>query len=131
MKTVEVAAAIIQRDGRVLATQRGYGELAGGWEFPGGKLEQGEDPEHAVVREVREEMGATIAVDSLLAVIDYEYDTFHLHMHCFLVHVESGVLELREHSDARWLDATTIESVDWLPADIQIVELLKREGVVI
>ena len=130
MKTVNVVAAIIKQGGKILATQRGYGAFAGGWEFPGGKIEPGETPEQAAVREIREELGATIAVDAPFAVVDYDYDAFHLHMHCLLAHVESGELQLREHKAARWLDAATIDDVDWLPADIQVVSALKIRGVV-
>ena len=126
MKTVEVVAAIIEEEGRVLATQRGYGEFAGGWEFPGGKIEPGETPQDALVREIHEELEAHIAVGDLLDVVDYDYDTFHLHMRCYLCHVSSGQLELHEHSAARWLDASALDSVEWLPADIQLIEAIRR-----
>ena len=122
MKTIEVVAAIIMRDGEVLATQRGYGEHAGGWEFPGGKVEPGESPEAAIVREIREELGVVIAIDSLATVVDHEYETFHLHMRCFLCHIVEGMLELREHSAARWLAIDEIDSVAWLPADMKVLQ---------
>lgn len=128
MKTIDVVAAIIWQEGKILATQRGYGDFAGGWEFPGGKVEAGETPEQAIVREIREELGATIGVDSLFTVVDYDYDTFHLHMHCFRAHVENGELQLREHRAARWLDAETLDDVAWLPADVQVIDKLKLLG---
>ena len=128
MKTIDVAAAIICHEGKILATQRGYGEFAGGWEFPGGKVEPHETPEQAIVREIREELGATIAVDSHLVTIDHDYEAFHLHMACFLAHVTEGKLELHEHSSARWVDADTIDGVDWLPADLKVVAAIKESG---
>ena len=129
MKTVNVVAAIIKQGNRILGTQRGYGDFAGGWEFPGGKIEQGETPEQAVVREIHEELEAAIAVERLVTVVDYDYDTFHLHMHCFLCHVASGHLELHEHMAAKWLDAATIDSVGWLPADEGVVQAIKDQGI--
>ena len=129
MKSIDVVAAIICHDGTILATQRGYGDFAGGWEFPGGKIEAGETPEEAVVREVEEELDVVIGVDSLLIVVDYDYETFHLHMYCFLAHIEQGEPHLLEHSAAKWLDSSTIDSVDWLPADIQVVNAIKDAGV--
>jgi len=129
MKYINVVAAIIKQGNKILATQRGYGDLAGGWEFPGGKIEEGETPEEALVREIHEELEALIEVDSLVTVVDYDYDTFHLHMHCFLCHVASGQLELHEHMAARWLDAENIDSVAWLPADEAVVVAIKEQGV--
>ena len=125
MKTINVVAAIIKQGNTILATQRGYGEFAGGWEFPGGKIEQGETPEQALVREIHEELEAHIAVGRLLVVVDHDYDTFHLHMQCFLCHMASGQLELHEHMAARWLDADALDSVAWLPADEGVVQAIK------
>lgn len=129
MKTLNVVAAIIQHEGKVLATQRGYGDFAGGWEFPGGKIEPDETPEDALVREIREELDTLVGVESLLTVVDHDYETFHLHMHCFLSHIEKGEPHLLEHSAAKWLGADAIDSVDWLPADIQVVEAIKAANV--
>lgn len=129
MKSVDVVAAIIVREGKVLATQRGYGDLAGGWEFPGGKIEPGESPEEAVAREIREELDVDVGVGRLLAAVDHDYEKFHLHMRCFLARIERGEPRLVEHRAARWLGAADIASVAWLPADIQVVEAIKRAGV--
>ena len=129
MKTVEVAAAISERDGKILATQRGYGTFKDGWEFPGGKLEPGELPIEALVREIREELDATIDVERPVCVIDYSYDDFCLHMHCFLCHLKDGSFTLLEHEASRWLGAHELFSVDWLPADIQVIEEIRRQGI--
>ena len=129
MKTVDVVAAIIKQGDKILATQRGYGDFAGGWEFPGGKIEQGETPEQAIVREIHEELEARIAVDSLVTVVDHDYSAFHLHMHCFLCHVVDGRLELHEHTAARWLDRESIDSVAWLPADEKVIQAIKDQGI--
>lgn len=126
MKSIDVVAAIIRHDGKILATQRGYGDFAGGWEFPGGKIEPGETPEEAIVREIQEELDATIAVDFHLVTIDHDYPKFHLHMACFVSHVAEGHLELHEHSSARWVDENTIDDVDWLPADLKVVAAIKE-----
>lgn len=129
MKSIDVVAAVIVREGKVLATQRGHGEHAGGWEFPGGKIEAGETPEEAVVREIREELDVTVAVDSLLVVVDHDYELFHLHMFCFLAHVVDGALRLNEHRAAKWVDGSTIGEVAWLPADVKVVDALVARGV--
>ena len=129
MKTIDVVAAMILHEGKVLATQRGYGDMAGWWEFPGGKIEPGETPEEALVREIHEELDATIDVDEHLITVDHDYETFHLHMRCFLAHIEEGEPHLLEHSAAKWLDDKTIDSVDWLPADTQVIEAIKEAGV--
>ena len=124
MKQIEVVAAIIRKGDKVFATQRGYGEFKDWWEFPGGKMEPGETPEQALVREIREELSAEISVDRFLCTVDYDYPQFHLTMHCFWCHVESGSLTLKEHEAARWLSKEQLDSVDWLPADVKVVEQL-------
>jgi len=120
MKSIEVVAAIIVRDGKIFATQRGYGEWRDYWEFPGGKMEPGEKPEEALVREIREELATEIAVDRFVCTIEHDYPTFHLTMHNYLCHVVSGNLELLEHEAARWLSLDNLDSVQWLPADLKI-----------
>ena len=125
MKTVEVVAAVIVRDERVFATQRGYGDFKGGWEFPGGKVEAGEAPEQALVREIHEELEAAIAVDRYLTTVEYDYPTFHLSMRCYICHVERGHLVLLEHSAAKWLALEELDTVDWLPADVVVVDALR------
>ena len=122
MKTVEVVAAVIVKDGQVFATQRGYGQWKGWWEFPGGKMEAGETPEAALVREIREELDAEIAVGELLDTIEWDYPEFHLTMHCFICGLLSDSLHLNEHEAAAWLTAETLRSVNWLPADIVILD---------
>ena len=121
-----MVAAVIHDGGRILATQRGYGEFKDKWEFPGGKMEAGEGREEALRREIREELDAEIAVGKLLCTVEYDYPAFHLTMHCYLCSVVSGTLELKEHESARWLSADGLESVDWLPADLQILPLIKE-----
>ena len=127
MKTIEVVAAIIHQDGRILATQRGYGEYRGLWEFPGGKMEPGEMEEQAIVREIGEELNVEIGVERKVFTVEHDYPQFHLRMHCFWCSILSGVLELREHQSARWLEQTEWESVEWLPADVAVVEALRKE----
>lgn len=129
MKTVNVVAAIIQRGGEVLATERGYGEFAGGWEFPGGKVEPGEQPAEALVREIHEELDASIAVERHVCTVDYDYATFHLHMQCFLCHLTSD-FTLLEHHAARWVDGASIDDVAWLPADTTVIDAIKQQGIV-
>ncbi|MCI6628724.1 MAG: 8-oxo-dGTP diphosphatase MutT [Bacteroidales bacterium] len=121
MKTIRVVAAIIVENGRVFATQRGYGDFKDGWEFPGGKIEAGESPEQALVREIREELDTEIRVERLLRTVEWDYPTFHLSMDCFICKIESGDLHLREHEAARWLDLEHLNDVDWLPADLQLI----------
>ena len=127
VKRIEVVAAIIHDgDGRIFATQRGYGEWKGWWEFPGGKIELGESPEEALLREIREELEACIVIEKLVTTVEWDYPKFHLTMHCYWCHVESGTLILKEHEAARWLDANELESVKWLPADRQVNEILQQ-----
>ena len=127
MKRIEVVAAIIHdADGRIFATQRGYGEFKDYWEFPGGKMEPGESPEEALKREIWEEPETRIVVEGLVTTIEYDYPTFHLTMHCFWCHVESGSLTLKEHEAARWLQAHELDSVNWLPADKSVIDLIKN-----
>lgn len=125
MKTIEVVAAIIKKNHKIFATQRGYGEFKGMWEFPGGKIEPGEMPEEALVREIWEELETEISVEKYLTEIDYDYPDFHLHMKCYLCDIRSGDLKLLEHSAAKWLTRETLDSVKWLPADVTIIEMLK------
>ena len=125
-KMIEVVAAVIEDGGRIFATQRGYGEFKDMWEFPGGKMEAGESREKALRREIREELDTEIAVGKLLCTVEYDYPAFHLTMHCYLCSVVSGTLELKEHESARWLSADGLESVDWLPADIQIIPIIRK-----
>ena len=125
MKQIEVVAAIIHRDGAYFATQRGYGEFEGMWEFPGGKIEPGESQETALKREIQEELGVDITIGELLCTTEYDYPTFHLTMHCYLCSVASGEIELREHKSAQWLTAETLDTVEWLPADREIIAMLR------
>ena len=125
MKTIDVVAAIIVKDDQILATQRGYGEFEGGWEFPGGKVEPGESPETAIVREIHEELDAQIAVDDFLVQVEHDYPTFHLSMKCYLCSLESN-FQLLEHHAAKWLSRENIDAVDWLPADVKVVDALKE-----
>ena len=121
MKTIKVVAAIIRdANGRILCTQRGYGEWKDWWEFPGGKLEAGETPEEALMREIREELSTEIRVDEFLCTVDYDYPTFHLTMHCYLCSLLTGALHLNEHKAARWLEICELGSVKWLPADVEV-----------
>lgn len=124
-KRIEVVAAIIRDDeDRIFATQRGYGAMKDGWEFPGGKIEAGETPEQALRREIKEELDTLIVVENLLTTVEWDYPDFHLTMHCYWCHVESGSLTLKEHEAARWLTLDQIDSVDWLPADREVVAKL-------
>lgn len=127
MKTVRVVAAVIRDGDRIFATARGYGEYKGWWEFPGGKIEAGETPEEALVREIREELDTEIRVGALIDTIEYDYPTFHLSMDCFWAEVVAGRLVLKEAEDARWLTKETLESVRWLPADQTIIDAIYRE----
>ena len=131
MKIVRVAAAIIKATNEkgepvIFATQRGHGDFKGGWEFPGGKIEEGETPQQALVREVMEELETEIAVGELHDTIEYDYPTFHLSMDCFWAEIISGDLVLKEHEAARWLTKDELNSVEWLPADIALVEEIRE-----
>ena len=125
MRIKRVAAAVIRDGERIFATERGHGEYRGFWEFPGGKLEEGETPQQAAVRETREELGVEIRLGELLHVVEYDYPDFHLVMHCFLAELVSGEIVLREHDDARWLGREELDSVKWLPADADVIEKLR------
>lgn len=128
MKTINVVAAVIKIDNKIFTTQRGYGEFKGGWEFPGGKIESGETPQEALVREIKEELGATIKVGNLIDTVEYDYPNFHLNMQVFWGEVISGKLVLKEHQAARWLSVHEIDSVNWLPADLELVEKIKKNN---
>ena len=130
MKTIRVVAAVIKvtnekGDPMIFATQRGYGDFKGGWEFPGGKIEEGETPREALVREIREELETEIAVGELIDTIEYDYPTFHLSMDCFWAEIVSGELVLKEHEAAKWLTKDELDSVEWLPADVGLIEKLR------
>ena len=127
MKVVKVVAAIIAQEGKIFATQRGYGEFKDGWEFPGGKIEEGETPQQALVREIQEELDTEVEVGDLLGTVEYDYPTFHLSMQCFLCRIKAGSLNLKEHEAARWLAEDELDSVDWLPADIEVLDWIRRK----
>lgn len=131
LKTINVVAAIICDDfnnkTKVFATQRGYGEYKGWWEFPGGKIESGETPQEALMREIHEELTVNITVGSLIKTIEYDYPNFHLSMDCFWAEVESGNLELKEAEAARWLTKEELDDVEWLPADEILIDKIKAE----
>lgn len=121
MKTINVVAAVIMKEGKVFATQRGYGEFKDGWEFPGGKVEAGESPEEALRREIREELEVEVNVGDLIDTIEYDYPAFHLSMKCYACTIAGGSPHLLEHEAARWLSADQLDSVAWLPADITLI----------
>ena len=131
MKTIKVAAAVIlseneNREKVVFATERGYGEYKDWWEFPGGKVEEGETPEEALCREIREELDISVRIERFLTTVEYDYPLFHLSMDCFICRIEEGSLTLLEHEDAKWLKMSEIRSVAWLPADVKVVEILEK-----
>ena len=126
MCAIEVVAAVILHEGRILATQRGYGEWKDWWEFPGGKMEVGETPEEALVREIREELSTEISVDEFLCTVEYDYPKFSLTMHCYLCSLLTEALHLNEHEAAKWLTLDELDCVEWLPADLKVIEALKK-----
>lgn len=127
MKTIKVVAAVIRSNGRIFATQRGYGEFKDGWEFPGGKIEAGETPQQALVREIKEELDTEIKVGELIDTVEYGYPGFHLSMDCFWAEIISGSLVLKEHEAAKWLAADELDTMDWLPADRDLIKRIKSE----
>jgi 8-oxo-dGTP diphosphatase len=128
MKTIKVVAAIIRKENSVFATQRGYGDYKDWWEFPGGKVEEGETPERALIREIREELDSDITVEKFLTTVEHDYPKFHLSMDCFWCRVQSGKLTLLEHEAARWLPINDLRQVNWLPADVKVVEAIESES---
>ena len=124
MKTIRVVAAVIRSEDKIFATARGYGEFKGQWEFPGGKIEPGETPQEALIREIQEELDVKIEVGDLIDTIEYDYSSFHLSMDCFWCNVTEGEITLKEAEDARWLSKDELYSVDWLPADMELIEKL-------
>lgn len=127
MKTIKVVAAIIKQENKIFVTQRGYGEFKDKWEFPGGKVEEGETPQEALAREIKEELAADIVVGDLLTTVEYDYPQFHLLMDCFWAALADGSeMKLLEHESAKWLSFDDLDSVDWLPADLSVVEYIKR-----
>ena len=129
-KKIEVVAAIICDGGKIFATQRGYGEWKDWWEFPGGKMEIGESPQEALQREIREELATEIEVGKLVTTVEYDYPKFHLTMHCFVCRIKTGKLTLTEHEAAKWLTMETVDTVKWLPADKEVVDMLKRQNTI-
>ena len=128
MKTIRVVAAVIRDQDKIFATARGYGEFKGQWEFPGGKIEPGETPQEALAREIREELATEIEVQELIHTIEYDYPAFHLSMDCFWATIKSGNLTLLEAEDARWLTKDTLRSVQWLPADLELIDKIEQRG---
>lgn len=126
MKTIEVVAAIIIKDNKIFSTQRGYGEFKDGWEFPGGKMEEGESREEALMREIREELDTSIRINEYLTTVNYDYPNFHLVMHCYICEAIGSSMTLLEHKAAKWLAREELDSVEWLPADLDVIEKLKK-----
>ena len=127
MKSIKVVAAVIRDNEKIFATARGYGEFKGWWEFPGGKIEGGETPQEALLREIEEELATEIAVGNYIHTIEYDYPTFHLSMDCYWCSIKSGELTLLEAEDAKWLSKETLRSVKWLPADLELIDIIERE----
>ncbi|MCI7291136.1 CTP pyrophosphohydrolase [Methanobrevibacter woesei] len=125
MKSIEVVAAIIKKENKILATKRGYGEFINMWEFPGGKIESGETNEAALIREIKEELDADIKIDEFALTVEYTYPTFHLTMHCYICSLKDSIT-LLEHNDAKWLEKNEFNTVNWLPADIEVIDFLKN-----
>ena len=128
MKTIKVVAAIIRKENSVFATQRGYGDYKDWWEFPGGKVEEGETPERALIREIREELDSDIIVEKFLTTVEHDYSKFHLSMDCYWCRVQNGSLTLLEHEAAKWLPINDLRQVNWLPADVKVVEAIESES---
>lgn len=126
MKNIRVSAAVIHRDGKIFATQRGYGEYKGKWEFPGGKREEGESGEEALYREIREELDSRVEIEKLICTTDFDYPTFHLTMDVYLASLVEGKLTLLEHEDAKWVSLDSIDNLDWLPADWSVIDEIKK-----
>lgn len=126
MNRIEVVAAIIQKDDKIFASQRGYGEWKDWWEFPGGKIETGETFENALKREIREELSTDININKFFCTVDYDYPEFHLTMHCYLCSLQNDAMHLNEHEAAKWLTKNELDNVKWLPADIAIIKQLKQ-----
>lgn len=126
MKTIKVVAAVIKSNDEIFVTQRGYGEFKDGWEFPGGKVEKGETKEEALIREIKEELDTVIKVDSYLDTIEYDYPDFHLSMDCFVCSIVEGHLVLKEHEDSKWIKKEEIDTLNWLPADLVIIDKVKE-----
>lgn len=127
MKTIEVVAAIIRKGDKIFATQRGYGDFKDWWEFPGGKMEVGESPEIALIREIKEELSTEIQIEKFLYTVEWDYPKFHLTMHCYICSLQEEALHLNEHEAAKWLTIDDIYSVEWLPADKLLIPLIIRE----
>ena len=125
MKSIEVVAAIIKKENKILATKRGYGEFINMWEFPGGKIEPGETKKAALIREIKEELDADIKIDEFALTVEYTYPTFHLTMHCYICSLKDTIT-LLEHNDAKWLEKNEFNTVNWLPADIEVIDFLKN-----